>query len=266
MSEKKEKHLESPGHIAGGLDQLRIQLERAEKMAALGHLVAGVAHEINTPLGALKSNNDLAVRCLDKIRKALAESFATQNPEVEKLLTNLESLDRVNKTALERIVTLVQNLRSFARLDEAEPTTVNVHEGLDSTLTLVHHKLKNRVNVHKEYGDLPEINGFPNRLNQVFMNILVNAIQAIEDEGDIYINTFRKNDTAVIEIRDTGKGIPPDILSRVCEPGFTTKGAEIGTGLGLSIVCQIIEEHHGTFSIDSEVGRGTTVRVELPTR
>jgi two-component system NtrC family sensor kinase len=266
MSAKKRKNDGPAMELDHELDQLRAQLERAEKMAALGHLVAGVAHEINTPLGALKSNNDLAVRCLDKIKAALADSNVAQDPELAKLLAQLESLDSVNKTALERIVTLVQNLRNFARLDKGEPTAVDIHAGLDSTLTLVHHKLKNRIRVNKEYGDLPEISGFPNRLNQVFMNVLVNAIQAIDGRGEIGIKTSRENDSAVIEIHDSGKGIPDDIRPHVCEPGFTTKGAEIGTGLGLSIVCQIIEEHDGTFHIDSEVGRGTTVRIELPIR
>jgi signal transduction histidine kinase len=248
------------------LRQKHAQLVQSEKMAALGHLVAGVAHEINTPLGALKSNNDLAIRSLDKIHALVCEPTSRpHHAELEKLLSSVEGLDSVNRTALDRIVTIVKSLRNFARLDKAELDTVDLHEGLDSTLTLVHHELKNRVTVHKEYGDLPKVDCYPNQINQVFMNILVNSSQAIEGKGDIYVKTYRRDNFTVIEIRDTGKGISKENLNKIFDPGFTTKGAGVGTGLGLAIVYQIVEDHDGKIEIESEVGKGTTVRILLPT-
>jgi PAS domain S-box-containing protein len=246
------------------------QLVHSEKMAALGHLVAGVAHEINTPLGALKSNNDLLTRSIKRLKSTLEsestpESMRT-DPDLQKLLDGVEGLNTVNATAMERIVTLVKSLRKFARLDEAERDTVDIHEGLESTLTLVHHELKNRITVHKDYGTFPHVNIYPNQINQVFMNILVNASQAIEGKGEIFLKTFERDGHIVVEIRDTGKGIPQENLRRIFDPGFTTKGAGVGTGLGLSIVYQIIEDHEGDIQVESEVGKGTTIRIILPIR
>ena len=245
--------------------QKQAQLVQSEKMAALGHLVAGVAHEINTPLGALKSNNDLQIRSIDKIKSILHDEGSQHvSPELDKLLEVVDRVNGVSKEALDRIVAIVTSLRKFARLDEAERDLIDLHEGLDSTLNLVHHELKNRITVHKEYAELPTVYCFPNQINQVFMNILVNAGQAIEGKGDIYVKTSRRNDTAVVEFRDTGKGIPKENIDRIFDPGFTTKGSGIGTGLGLSIVYQIIKDHDGEIEVESEVGKGTTVRILLP--
>ena len=233
------------------------QLVQSEKMAALGNLVAGVAHEINTPIGALKSNNDLFIRSLAKLRD--------DNADHGKILDSIDSLNNVNREALDRIVKIVNSLRKFARLDAAEQDTVDIHEGLDSTLTLVNHQLKNRITVHRDYGKLPAIKCFPNQLNQVFMNILVNAAQAIEGQGEIRIATSLRDGSAVIEISDSGKGIAPENMERIFDPGFTTKGSGVGTGLGLSIVYQIIRDaHHGDIEVESEVGEGTTFRILLP--
>jgi PAS domain S-box-containing protein len=250
------------------LRQKQSQLIQSEKMAALGHLVAGVAHEINTPLGALKSNNDLLIRAIAKTRSILENpDFAAElreHPDLQKMLGGIEGLNSVNKTAAERIVTLVKSLRKFARLDEAEQDKVDIHDGLESTLTLVHHELKNRITVHRGFSQLPDINCYPNQLNQVFMNILVNASQAIEGKGDVFIKTYRRDDKAVIEFRDTGKGIAKENLERIFDPGFTTKGAGVGTGLGLSIVYQIVQDHNGNIEVESEVAKGTTIRIVLP--
>jgi PAS domain S-box-containing protein len=252
------------------LRQKQTQLVQSEKMAALGHLVAGVAHEVNTPLAALKSNNDLVVRSLARLRSHLESDLVPESVrkdgELRRLLDGVEGLSSVNTTAMDRIVTLVRSLRKFARLDEAEQDKVDIHEGLESTLTLVHHELKNRITVHKDYGKLPVVNIFPNRVNQVFMNVLVNASQAIEGKGDIHIKTYRRDDNLVVEFRDTGKGISQEDLGRIFDPGFTTKGVGIGTGLGLSIVYQIIQDHDGDIEVESEVGKGTTVRIVLPIR
>ncbi|UCH83502.1 MAG: PAS domain S-box protein [Candidatus Latescibacterota bacterium] len=252
------------------LRQKQAQLIQSEKMAALGHLVAGVAHEINTPLGALKSNNDLLIRALSKMKHVVSDPTTPDtirnHPQLGKILANIEDLNAINKSAMERIVTIVRSLRKFARLDEAEQDKIDIHEGLESTLTLVHHELKNRIQVHTDFAAVPSITCYPNQINQVFMNILVNASQAIEGTGDIFIKTYEKDDHVIVEIRDTGKGIPKENIDRIFDPGFTTKGAGVGTGLGLSIVYQIIEDHNGKIEIDSEVGKGTTFRIILPVR
>jgi len=250
------------------LRQKQSQLVQSEKMAALGHLVAGVAHEINTPLGALKSNNDLLVRSMAKLQSLIEESdlddVVKEHPRLTKVLESIEGFNSVNQTAMERIVTLVKGLKKFARLDEAEQDEVDIHEGLESTLLLVHHELKTRIEVHRDYGDIPRVYCHPNQINQVFMNIIVNASQAIPDKGDLFIKTSQRGDNVVIEFRDTGKGISKENLERIFDPGFTTKGAGVGTGLGLSIVYQIIQDHHGDIEIESSVGKGTTVRIILP--
>jgi signal transduction histidine kinase len=149
-------------------------------------------------------------------------------------------------------------------LDEAELKTADLHEGLESTLTLVHHELKNRVQVVKEYGDIPSISCHPNQINQVFMNLLVNASQAVRGEGTITIKTFRDGDTVNVQISDTGAGIPPENLSRIFDPGFTTKGVGVGTGLGLSICFKIAQDHGGRIDVESTAGEGSTFTVRLP--
>ena len=239
-----------------------------EKMASLGNLVAGVAHEINTPLGALISNNDIFIRSVKKMKILLTDLVspvdAPKDPALAKLFASIENLNKVSKTASERIVKIVNSLRTFARLDQAEMDRGDIHEGIESTLTLVYHELKGRIEVHKDFGDLPPISCYPNRLYQVFINILVNASHAIKKKGDIYIKTYTKNNKAIIEIKDTGKGIPKENLNRIFDPGFTTKSKGIGTGLGLSIVYQIIEDHNGSIEVESEIGKGTMFRIILP--
>jgi signal transduction histidine kinase len=244
------------------LHEHQIQLLQNEKMASLGNLVAGVAHEINTPLGALVSNNDLFLRSLAKLQAALGDSQLP--PEAEELFATVTEVGEVSKTATHRIMEIVSSLRIFARLDPAEKDKVDIHQGLDSTLTLVHHELKNRIEIVKSYGELPAIECFSNRLNQVFLNILINACQAIEGKGKIEITTRRAGDKAVIEIRDSGSGMSAEVRENIFDPGFTTKGVGVGTGLGLSIVKQIISDHEGQIEVESEQGQGSLFRIILP--
>lgn len=252
------------------LRQKQAQLVQSEKMASLGQLVAGVAHEINTPLGALKSNVDLFMRSVQRVESILSDpkmpSQVCKHPKLAKLFENIEKLNAVNKTAADRIVTIVNSLRKFARLDETELDEVDLHEGIENTLTLVRHELKNRIEVCKDYGKTPRVSCYPNRLNQVFMNLLVNASHAIQGQGKIFIKTRFKDNSVVVEIRDTGMGISKENLKRIFDPGFTTKGFGVGTGLGLSIVYQIVEDHRGRIEVESEVGKGTTFRLILPVR
>ncbi|MCB2230925.1 PAS domain S-box protein [bacterium] len=252
------------------LEEKQTQLAQAEKMASLGSLVAGVAHEINTPLGALTSNNDLFIRAIVRLKKLLDTSEVTSDAAMkerfDRILDSIDEVTSVNKTAGERIKNIVNSLRSFARLDRSEKDRVDIRDGLESTLTLVSHELKNRVEVVRRYGDIPPINCFPNQINQVFMNLLVNASHAIKDKGVITIRTALEGGWVVVEISDTGSGIPKDVLPKIFDPGFTTKGSGVGTGLGLSIVHQIIQDHGGKILVTSKPGEGTTFRIELPAR
>lgn len=252
------------------LREKQTQLVQSEKMAALGNLVAGVAHEINTPLGAMYSNNDIVSRSVSKM-KSILQSWDNshkepQYPKFIRLVEGIETTGEDNRTAAERIMSIVASLKSFARLDRAFEDRVDIHDGLESTLTLVHHQIKNRITVHKDYGQVPHIRCYPNQLNQIYMNILVNAIQAIEGTGHIYIKTYTRNKFVVIEVTDTGVGIPVENLNRLSDPGFTTKGVKVGTGLGLSIVHRIIQDHNGEMEVESELGKGSTFRIILPIR
>ncbi|HSA07706.1 MAG TPA: ATP-binding protein [Candidatus Gastranaerophilales bacterium] len=236
------------------LKETQAQLIQSEKMASLGQLVAGVAHEINTPLGSVNSNNNIVQKCLEKIKEDI------KNPDIVEIL---EEALKTNSEAIKRINNLVKSLKNFARLDEAEYQEVDIHEGLKSTLMLINHEIKNRIEIITEFAELPKIKCYPNQLNQVFMNILVNAYQSIEGAGEIKIKTQKQDNKVVITISDTGKGISKEHLSRIFDPGFTTKGVGVGTGLGLSICYQIIEKHNGKIFVESEEGKGTTFRIEF---
>jgi two-component system NtrC family sensor kinase len=241
------------------------QLIQSEKMASLGLLSAGLAHEINTPLGAIHSNNDTIVRCIEKIRGLLegdADASGNRRAALE-LVGILEEVARNTSLATERLINIVGSLKNFTRLDEAEFKNADIHEGLESTLTIVQHQLRGRIEVKKQYGDIPMVACYPNSLNQVFMNLIVNASQAIADRGTITIETSRHADFVRVAISDDGVGIPAENLSKVFDPGFTTKGVGVGTGLGLSICYKIIQQHHGKISVESQEHK-TTFTMDLP--
>ena len=245
------------------LQEKQAQLVQSEKMAALGQLVAGIAHEVNTPLGAINSNNDTLKRSLGKLREQLGAGKGMPR-HASKLLDIAENLTQVSEDAIQRITRIVGSLRNFARLDQAEVEPVDLHEGIESTLTLVHHKIRRRITVERDFGDLPAVHCHANQINQVFMNLLVNAVHAIGDKGEIRISTRSVDDRVSVAIQDDGCGIEKEHMARIFDPGFTTKGVGVGTGLGLSIVHQILEEHAGTIEVESEPGEGTTVTVTLP--
>jgi predicted ATPase/signal transduction histidine kinase/tRNA A-37 threonylcarbamoyl transferase component Bud32 len=258
--------------------QMQNQLVISEKMASLGNLVAGVAHEINTPVGAVASSADTARRVAQRIEQALDEAEALQdlqgNPRLKRLLGMLDDSHEVINTASERVTGIVQTLRNFARLDEAERKQVDLHEGLDSTLILVRHRLKDSISVTRDYGQLQPVTCYPNQLNQVFMNLIINAVDAIEQAATrnpdrdrpraITIRTRMENGQAVVQITDTGDGVPAELQNRIFDPGYTTKGVGIGTGLGLSISFSIIQKHQGTLTLQSDPGQGATFTVSIP--
>ena len=263
------------------LEQSQRQAIQAEKMAAIGLLAAGIAHELNNPIGFVGLNvtvlsdyvNDFqslvetARECLKGVADpALAAGYERELAEkdFEYLAQDSRELLAQTKDGLERMGRIVLNLKDFARTGDEIWQMADLHQGLESTLNVVWNEIKYKAEVVKNYGALPEVSCIPSEINQVFMNLLVNAAQAIEAHGQITISTEQVGDTVQIEIRDTGKGIPPESLSRVFEPFFTTKPVGKGTGLGLSLSHGIIQKHHGTLAVESEVGKGTSFRITLP--
>lgn len=245
------------------------QLLLKEKMASLGNLVAGVAHELNTPVGVVTSSTDVVERCLVKLENSMRNHNHREKnhqQEVDQLYYILKENLRVTRTAGDRIQTIVKSLKNFAKLDESEFQKVNLHEGLDSALTLLEAELRDRIDVVKEYGKIPKIHCYPGQLNQVFMNLLRNAIDAIDTCGTIHLKTFRDNDRLCIQISDTGRGIPEDKLSNIFEFGFSSGSGRIKMASGLSTAYNIVQKHQGEIKVESEENKGTTFCIILPVR
>ncbi|MEE9264115.1 MAG: tetratricopeptide repeat protein [Vicinamibacteria bacterium] len=259
--------------LADALQKLKAaqaQLIQSEKMAAVGRLVAGVAHEVNTPLGAIQSNANVSQRVVVKIARALDSSHSIDelksNRDLQRSLDTLKANNETTETAGRRISELVNRLKNFARLDEAEFKLVDVHEGLESTLSLIAPQLKDRIRVVKEFGVLPNIECYPNELNQVFMTLLLNASEAIEGEGTITVQTSTHNGEVSVTTADTGKGIPPDELAKIFDIGISQKGSHLRMHAGLANSYAIVQRHHGDIEVESELGKGTTFRIRLPVR
>ncbi len=252
-----------------------------EKMASIGQLAAGVAHEINNPTGFITSN----LGTLEKYVSKLTEFINFQTSEIASLSTSekielmkkqrsklkvdyiLNDVGDLVKESLDgadRIKKIVQNLKSFSRIDDSENQSADINECIESTLNIVWNELKYKTTVKKEYGDLPHAICNPQQINQVFMNLLVNAAQAIETQGEILIKTWNGGGSVHISITDTGCGIPQDKISKIFEPFYTSKEVGQGTGLGLSIAYDIVKKHNGEILITSEPGKGTTFKVTLP--
>ena len=248
------------------LENVGAQLVQFEKMASLGMLVAGIAHEINTPVGAINSMHDTLTRAVEKLKETLraADLAEADKSRIEPILDVIDDANRIIDSGTERVTTIVQRLRSFARLDETELKEVDIHEGIEDTLALIQHEIKNRITVVRRFGDIPPVACYPGRINQVFLNLLNNARQAIDGEGTITISTEVVAGRLEVRFEDTGQGIAPENLPRIFDPGFTTKAAGVGTGLGLSICHQIVEDHRGEIRAASKVGQGTTITVVLP--
>lgn len=252
-SELYEKNIRTVNELKSALQELKetqVQLINSEKMASLGQLVAGVAHEINTPVASIKSNNAIIRKIIQKLDK-------------NELLDTLEEINNLDAEAINRINNIVVSLKKFVRLDEAELQEADINSEIDLTLDLIRHETKKRIQIVKNYGNLPPVKCYPNMLNQVFTNILVNACQAIEGEGTIDITTFAQDDSIKIKIKDDGIGIPPDKLDKIFTAGFTTKGVGVGTGLGLAICAKIIEKYQGEIIVNSEVGKGTCFTITI---
>jgi signal transduction histidine kinase len=248
--------------------QMQEQLVMQEKMASLGSLVAGILHEINSPLGVVKGANDVTARCVSKVENALEggkDSEHVTSGLLQKACKVLRDNTEVIAAADDRISNIVTSLKNFARLDEAEYQTGSIHEGIESTLILMGSELKGRITVIKEYDEIPEIRCSHGQLNQVFLGLLQNAVEAIEGQGTIRIKTLGGKDRIHIEISDTGRGIPPEKLKKIFEFDFTTRGSRVRMGTGLATAYNIVQRHGGRINVESEMGKGSTFTVILPT-
>lgn len=250
------------------LRDAQLQLLKSEKMASLGMLMAGIAHEIRTPLGAVSSTQRTMSQAVDKLVQRLQEAFpqAVADSKVERLIKVLVDSTRVVGEGSSRVTEIVQRLRRFSCADEAKLCAVDVNAIAEDTLALIHHELKHHVELHKNFGSNVTLIGYPARLNQVLVNLLVNAAHAVRarGRGKVTLETLALGDHVEIRVSDDGVGILPENLARIFDSGFTTKEAEGGSGLGLAISKEIVEAHHGTLEVRSELGRGTTFTVKLP--
>lgn len=246
------------------LQQAQVQLVQTERMAVLGQLTAGIAHEINNPIGAAKSSADISLRGIRQIKSELEGISNGSFKTLDKTLKIMEKNGHTTMAAVERISKIVGSLKNFSRLDEAEYKLVNLHEGIESTLTLLQYSFPDSVTVEKKFGDIPEILVYPNRINQVFMTLLTNAVQAVDENGRITIETKLEKMKVVIEISDNGKGIPDEIKEKIFDLSFTTKGKRVGFGMGLYNVYNIIQNHSGEISVESEIDTGTRFMISLP--
>lgn len=278
---KKEK--EEQQKLISQLNEATDQLMQQEKMASIGQLAAGVAHEINNPVGYVNSNINSMEGYIQDLYKVfdvyakIEKRLPKEHSLVKELLNIKEDIDfdfirndvkeliSESKEGVTRVKQIVKDMKDFSHVGQSDWQLTNLVKGIDSTLNIVHNEIKYKATVEKEYNDIPQIECVPSQINQVIMNLLVNASHAIEERGVITIRVSQVDDEHVcIEIQDTGKGIKKEQLSSIFNPFFTTKPVGQGTGLGLSLSYSIIENHNGELSVESEVGVGTTFRVVLP--
>ena len=274
------------------LKQTQAQIIQSEKLASIGQLVAGVAHEINNPTAFVSSNlstlsdyqNDIfsLIKEYKKLIADLKEAMATaeypgsipkqverivafeSKVDINYIMDDIPNLIKESEEGTERIKKIIMDLKDFAHPGKQELEYANINRNLESTLNIVRNELKYKATVTKDYGELPEVQCYPQELNQVFMNILVNAAQAIEKQGEIRIATRAVDGQVEVAISDTGSGIQKENLSKIFDPFFTTKEVGKGTGLGLNMAYNIIQRHKGTIEVNSQVGKGTTFTIRIP--
>lgn len=283
-------HTEELNDAYSRLKSSQLALVQSEKMASLGQMVAGIAHEINTPLGYVQNNvamgqelfaqvqamNDGYENLVDSLMdegageeevaakmQQVAEMRATTN--AREMLGAMQGLMEDSLYGIGQISELVHNLKDFSRMDAAATEAVSLNDCIESALNIGRNVLKNKVEVVKDLGELPRISCAPSQLNQVFLNLFTNAAQAMEENGRLGIKTWHEGDAVMVAVQDNGKGIAPDNLGRIFDPFFTTKPVGQGTGLGLAITHQIIQQHGGDIRVESEVGVGTCFYIKLPT-
>jgi two-component system, NtrC family, sensor kinase len=250
------------------LEAANRKLSEAHKMASLGRLSAGIVHEINTPIGSIFSNNEVIMRSLEKIKAMLAEAQRTcapPPPKVMDMLDVIEGLAEVDKVACERISGVVRSLKTLARVSSHELRKVNVNELIEHTLLLSNTVFRRRIAFKADFGDIPEVECYPGLLGQVLLNLVVNAAQAIREEGTVTVSTRRENGSVRISVSDTGPGIRVEDRPKIFQAGFSTKPIGEGTGIGLALSREIIvDTHHGTIDFESEPGHGATFFLTIP--
>ena len=275
-----ERHNRELAAQKAKLEHLQAQLVHSEKMASLGHLAGGVAHELNNPAGFISSNMESLGKCAKELERlhtlydslplptdcaALVKALK-QEIRYERLIHDFSSIIADCEEGARRIHDIVLNLRTFSRLDEAEIKSIDIHEGIEATVRLLsQYYNSDQIKLKRDYSDLPMVECFAGQLNQVWMNLLTNAAQAIgSGQGEVCIETTRENGNAVVRISDTGNGIKAEDIQRVFDPFFTTKPVGEGTGLGLSISYGIVERHGGSINVKSSPGKGTTFTTLIP--
>lgn len=287
--EDREKALDDLKEAIEKIKQMQIQLIRSEKLAGIGHLAAGVAHEINNPMSYITSNlitlNDY-VKTLkqtilnsQKLLKVLADKNIVeinstvedfnetyQKDDISFILNDIDQLLSESLDGARRVKEIVHDLKSFARLDETEVKEVNLNDGIESALKIINNEMKFVSRLIKKFGDIPLLCCYPSLLNQAFLNLIMNAVYAVQEKGEITIETYFEDSNIIIKISDTGCGIPKDVIPKIFDPFFTTKPVGQGTGLGLSIVYSVVTKHNGKIHIESEIGKGSIFTISLPER
>ncbi|HXK59403.1 MAG TPA: ATP-binding protein [Acidobacteriota bacterium] len=261
------------------LKEAQVQLIQSEKMASLGQLVSGIAHEIKNPLNFIYGNTDFLKQYIQNLKELIAvyaekASLSLEDAQLlesmkaqmnyEFMLEDLDTLVNNFEEGASRIHAIIGDLKTFSRLERDEFRAVDIHEPINLALNLLHNEYRDRIRIHKEFGDVPQVECHPGKMSQVFVNLLSNACQAIVAEGDIWIRSFCQNGRVVVEVEDNGVGIDKQDVNRIFEPFFTTKPAGQGTGLGLSITYGIVQQHNGTIEVQSQKGEGTVFRIQLP--
>lgn len=273
--EEKNRELET---ALQEIERAQTQIIQQEKMASIGQIAAGVAHEINNPVGYIMSNLSSLQKYFSRLTgfieiqsgmitdKELQDRLAEQRKanKLDIIIADSANLIRESIDGAERIKKIVQDLKGFSRSEDNERNTADIIAGIESTLNIVWSELKYKVTLNRDYGEIPLVNCNIGQLNQVFMNLIVNASHAIEQQGNITIRIWHEGENVFVSISDTGCGIEPEKLGKIFEPFFTTKEIGKGTGLGLSIANDIIRNHNGEITVSSEIGTGTTFTVRLP--
>lgn len=265
--ELKEKNQELEKLLAE-LEEAQDRLVHSAKMAALGNLVAGIAHELNTPMGAMRSAIDVSTRCVKTIQERMEgtenDAKVRKDPEIRRALSLLESNNEVKQEASERVHRIVASLKTFSRIDEAPVQQADLNEGIESTITLLEHEFKDRISVVKHLGSIPRVVCAPGELNQVFMNVLMNAAHAIEGKGMITVKTWEDGDQVKIRIEDTGRGISKKRQESLFEPRFGERDNKVRVGMGLFSSYNIVRKHQGRIDVESNPGMGTTMTIVIP--
>jgi two-component system NtrC family sensor kinase len=237
------------------------------QMASIGRLLAGILHEINTPLGSVFSNNETLGKSIEMLGPLLSRAAPVDLARATRILESMRQLVAIDQIACDRIRSVIRGLKTVARLDSNEPRRIDLNQYLRDTLKLTQAEFRRRVAIETDFGDLPEVECFPQMLGQVFLNLLVNASQAIEGQGTITVRTGLADNGATVHvsIADTGRGMTPEQQAKAFQAGFTTKAVGEGTGLGLSIAREIVESKHGgSIDFESAPGAGTTFHVRIP--